>query len=970
MKFHLPKKLFAAVMAAVISTQAFAETPNISVTLDPATTTTVTLSDGSEIITAGTTTIKVGAGDYSKYNMYQPDASNAKPGYIAGSTHEEETGLNTQVGGKDTLYTETNIIVGSITDTAENSPKGIDTIVGDGVTVNGVIGDRNIEVNSGDIKIIVGGTDYVSYNSRNLAFIKNTIGQNKYAYKNAENPADVNITINGGNVGQIRGGNNNKHADYIATVCNNAKANGTLDALLTNKPWAISGDVNINVNGGTLDPGKIGKSIAILGAGGSGHSVDGSVNITITESDESTTLIKGDIIAGGSNAYAEVGSTNVNISGGTITGSVYGGGLYDDAPTTLKGTTAPIVLGATTVTLSGGEIQQDVYGAGIGDKVNGDKETGIGTAITIKGNGTDVAGTIYGGGTKNEHGIASEVSGSRVLTVDSSYTGTQAYKVADFTNIAVNADATLAEMTVAEEGTDISIAEGKTLKLTGNKTYTAGNATGGTIYVDGANFELSSADSKLTSDVVLDKHASLDLNGAAVNNTIWVYGCSIKGAESFSGHLIVDGGELELTEPTSADKVTVTNGGSVTGGSLAANKVELIGTNDGAQQPDINTNLSVADNGTITLSGGAVLNVDGSLTLGSGVNIVVGDDYAVGTEIIKVSGDINQEENIEIIFGETKVVVQNGGVWLISRFDQNYADTFTVGNWGIITASRAFVDTVRGQRTNVGCIANGRGTAWAAVMGGNHDIAGSDINLTGAAMGADMKVGRSSSVGIALGYVDGDVKPGSLRSIDQDGTYLAVYGEHGLKKLDATSCLSLDWVAAYGNTESSVNGHDWEQDSLQLNSRLNWNKRINSKVCVNAFGGLEYFASNSDTVAGMKTGSIQSLRGEIGVGARYVAWGTPAVTDGKSGLVLAKGCEKLVFNGEIRYMNDLERSNPVIRMEGMSGGSTNPGRQGMGIEAGATYRINERWSASANYGFNAMDDSREHRINAGAAYTF
>ena len=970
MKFHLPKKLFAAVMAAVISTQAFAETPNISVTLDPATTTTVTLSDGSEITTAGTTTIKVGAGDYSKYNMYQPEASNAKPGYIAGSTHEEATGLNTQVGGEDTLYTETNIIVGSITDTAENSPKGIDTIVGDGVTVNGVIGDRNIEVNSGDIKTIIGGTDYIKYNSRNLAFIKNTIGANRYAYKNAENTADVNITINGGNVGQIRGGNNNKHADYIATVCNDAKTNGTLDSLLADKPWAISGDVNINVNGGTLDPDKIGKNIAILGAGGSGHSVDGAVNITITESDESKPLIKGDIIAGGSNAYAEVGSTNVNISGGTITGSVYGGGLYDDAPTTLKGTTAPIVLGATTVTLSGGEIQQDVYGAGIGDKVNGDKETGIGTAITIKGNGTDVAGTIYGGGTKNEHGIASEVSGSRILTVDSSYTGTQAYKVADFTNIAVNADATLAEMTAAEEGTDISIAEGKTLKLTGDTTYTAGNATGGTIYVDGANFELSSADSKLTSDVVLDKHASLDLNGAAVNNTIWVYGCSIKGAESFSGHLIVDGGELELTEPTSADKVTVTNGGSVTGGSLAANKVELIGTNDGATQPDVNTDLTVADNGTITLSGGAVLNVEGSLTLGTDVNIVVDGNYEAGTEIIKVSGDINQTEDIEITFGETKVVVQNGGVWLVSRFDQNYADSFTMGDWGIVTASRAFVNTIRGQRSNTGCIANGRGTAWVSLLGGSNEIAGSDIDVSGAVLGADMQVGDSSRMGIAVGYVEGEVQPKGLSQVDQEGSYVALYGEHGLKKLNSTSCVSMDWVAAYGITDSEVNGLSWEQDSVQLNSRVNWNKKMTDKLCMSVFGGLEYLATDSATVNGMKTGSVQNLRGEVGVGARYVAWGTPAVTDGKSGLVLAQGCEKLVFNGEIRYMNDMVRSNPVIRMEGMSGGSTNPGRQGMGIEAGATYRIGERWSASANYGYNTMDDSKEHRVNVGAAYTF
>ena len=308
-------------------------------------------------------------------------------------------------------------------------------------------------------------------------------------------------------------------------------------------------------------------------------------------------------------------------------------------------------------------------------------------------------------------------------------------------------------------------------------------------------------------------------------------------------------------------------------------------------------------------------------------------------------------------------------LFITGIFDQSIADTLTVSNWGIATASRAFVNAVRGQRSNTGCIANGRGTAWVAVLAGSQDIGCSDIDLTGSAVGVDVKVGEQSSVGIALGYVEGDVKPVGLQPVDQEGAYVALYGEHGLRKLSSTSCLSLDWVAAYGNTESDAQGVKWEQDSLQLNTRLNWNKKLTDKLCMSVFGGLEYFASDSDTVDGVKTGSIQNLRGEIGVGARYVAWGAPSVYDGKGGLV-SPGCEKLVLHGELRYMNDMVRSNPVIRMDGMSGGGENPGRSGMGIEAGATYRIGERWSASANYGFNTMDDSREHRVNVGASYTF
>ena len=113
----------------------------------------------------------------------------------------------------------------------------------------------------------------------------------------------------------------------------------------------------------------------------------------------------------------------------------------------------------------------------------------------------------------------------------------------------------------------------------------------------------------------------------------------------------------------------------------------------------------------------------------------------------------------------------------------------------------------------------------------------------------------------------------------------------------------------------------------------------------------------------------------MGVGVRYVAWGTPAsevVSDAKGcTIAIARpGCEKLVLNGELRYINDMVRSNPVIEMDGLRGSGENPGRQGMGIEAGATYRISDRWSASANYSYNAMEDSREHRANVGASYTF
>ena len=523
-------------------------------------------------------------------------------------------------------------------------------------------------------------------------------------------------------------------------------------------------------------------------------------------------------------------------------------------------------------------------------------------------------------------------------------------------------------------GTTSVVVEGESEAIiTGENDYT------GNTVISGEQAKLTVETDKALgkSTVYLQEHGTLDLNSQAVGNDIYVEGCTICDAADYTGNITVTG-DLELVDTTNnhiarANKVTFVAAGNISSSNatLIVNSVEMASDATG----EINSDLTTNEGGTIILNNGSQLKVNGALTLGKGTTFVLkGNGYAAGSELGygDPTADSITTGSATLANGRgTFAINENGVIYLTAVFDQDIANACTISNWGMATASRAFVNAVRGQRTNTGCIANGRGTAWVAVLGGNHDIDGSDIDLKGAAVGADVKVGEKSSVGIAFGYVEGDVRPTGLRSADQEGTYVALYGEHGLRKLSSTSCLSLDWVATYGNTESDWAGMDWEQQSLQLNSRLNWNKKVSDRLCVSVFGGLEYYTSESDTVENVKTGSIQNLRGEIGVGARYVAWGTPAVTDGKSGLVLARGCEKLVLHGEIRYMNDMVRSNPVIEQDGLRGkGDANPGRQGMGIEAGATYRIGERWSASANYGFNTMDDSREHRVNVGASYTF
>ena len=571
-----------------------------------------------------------------------------------------------------------------------------------------------------------------------------------------------------------------------------------------------------------------------------------------------------------------------------------------------------------------------------------------------------------------------EVKGGEVTADKGELTGTVSdSKLTTQAGSLVSADVTDSE--IIAEGGEISgtISGTSSVEATSGTTTISGennDYSGGTV-INGATLKLEDGAKVGTGAIELtstDKGCGVfDMGGNALTNKLIVTGCVIRNAENYNGDMEVSH-ELVVEGVAKAKTVTLKGKGTLVrdadlGGSMATDEVDV--QTDGNASLDID--LTINDNGSVTLNDGKVLSVKGSLTLGEGVSLRLSDDdYGVGDTLLSSTGTLTMGD-VTLVYNDSTVELelQGNSLVLVSKFKQEKADAVAQGNWGIASASRAFVNTVRGQHSHTGCIANGRGTVWAAAFGAYNDMDGADIDVKGAAVGVDTKVGDRSTVGLAVGYADGEASPAGLRDVDQEGTYVALYGEHGLKKLSATSCLSLDWVAAYGNTESDWNGMDWEQDSLQLNTRLNWNKKVTDRLCMSVFGGLEYFASESDTVNGVKTGSIQNLRGEIGVGARYVAWGAPALTDGKGGIV-KPGCEKLVFNGEIRYMNDLVRSNPVIRMNGLSGDGENPGRQGMGIEAGATYRIGERWSASANYGFNAMEDSKEHRVNVGASYTF
>ena len=242
-------------------------------------------------------------------------------------------------------------------------------------------------------------------------------------------------------------------------------------------------------------------------------------------------------------------------------------------------------------------------------------------------------------------------------------------------------------------------------------------------------------------------------------------------------------------------------------------------------------------------------------------------------------------------------------------------------------------------------------------MGGSSRIssdaghAGADYTLTGAAFGMEVNISADSTLGIAIGNIWGKVSTFSAYPVDQDSTHAGIYGNH---KLNDT--LSLNWMAAHTRTESDVTlaglPCSWSQDALQLDARLTWAKTLNARTTVNAFGGLQYLATDSGECNGFKSGSLQNLRAEIGVGATHRFTGNT------------------MAYGELSFIGDVVRNNPTADLGNIRSHGTNPGRAGMNLSVGASHRLNDDWSVNASYNMELMQNITSHSLNIGATYSF
>ena len=540
-----------------------------------------------------------------------------------------------------------------------------------------------------------------------------------------------------------------------------------------------------------------------------------------------------------------------------------------------------------------------------------------------------------------------------------------------------------------------------TIKVKGASSFGEGD-----VYVQGGTLNLGSK--AIANDIIQTKNATIKgakkftgtytlesgelLKGSSLNisETAILAGGTVSGKLSGYGTTNVTGNvTLGDKGKITTSALSLCEGASLTTGAKGLSSAKTaISIGSGAalklNGKLVAGSLTLQNGGMLTLNSTkpVTLKVKGTLTLDEGSSIIMNCNFVQGKTYKLITfgsySGVYEDEMLHDIFGvdDENCVLENTGKAITltvtgqwnpqtqqkavmaaatapaAKLQANpVADALVQANWGQLEASRAFVNAIANRSMAVQ-LGNGERAVWASAIGSSsrHDTAsghnGADTNVSGGAFGLETQVGRASLFGMALGNSWTRVSAHGFGTIEQDTTHLGVYGQTNWR-----SGMTADWSAAYGRSESETMGCDWNQKHLQLDGRVSYNHELNSSTVLSPFAGVQYYASDSATVDGTDTGSLQNLRAEIGVAA-------------------SRRVGKLGVFGEIAVHQDIARNNPSVSMEGIRYSGMNPGRTGINFTIGASYELNDKWSVNASYTGEVVENANAHSANVGASYKF
>ncbi len=671
---------------------------------------------------------------------------------------------------------------------------------------NPVNGTVQMNITGGTIATLLGG------NHLNTAFSSSYI----------DSASIESITINvGGNasINKLRGGSmcgvddgdpsDTFIANYLTTGDINItiKDNASISELFGAGPDLVNGDININVEGGTVG----------LICGNNEATTSGDVNIKITGGN--ITGYTSDVVAG-----TVKGNATTTISGGYVALHItsLGGTVEKNSVTIVEGGKVDNIYGAyggtikkdSSITINDGTVQS-IYGTLSG---------------TIEGNSSI---TINEGSITNIYGIcgSGSVHGDLSVTVNGgTVSGTT--DVASVGTVKGNA-------TVTVNGGNLShVYAANTGKVTGNTAVhlNGGNVTG---YVYGGDANLIGGTRTLYVGTDEKAHKATVAYAYGFDKIVVAPGSSLE-VQSTSWN-VFDAKEhtYTLTAANLSAAATVTNGSAF----LWDVDVITLNLKAGEKLRSGRYLLIDATNATLMTDNWKQEKV---LVNGEGLQADFGDLEWVNNQLIFVYRSTDAES----------ALVSNWGVF---KSSQAFVSTLWGGRFNSMVIS-----------SDNSSPADSYTIAWGNVYGQSSRISGigADYSICGGAVGVERHFASKRSLGVAIGYDWGTVSPFRSAKVNQETAHFALYGRAVAQRLGQKGQLLVDWSAAAGNTTSDTSAIEgkWKQNSLQLDARVSYQHRLSAKTTGSVFAGLQYFAADDDTVGATHISSMQNLRTEIGVG--------------------------------------------------------------------------------------------------------
>ena len=612
-------------------------------------------------------------------------------------------------------------------------------------------GTINMYVSDGMEAVGVFGNGFAYYTAGN--------GANRELDQKATVTAkDSNIYVTGGSVDGLLGG---------GLAIDDTKADKT-NAVVTTE-----GKATINITGGEVNELNFGFLQQMVGkphtAANQPPEMDNYVDSVAKAADGVAVAAGGTALGGG--AQSTVNEAEVNIAGGTVNGHVIAGGVAGYGYAQANGAeNKGAYVGTSTLNLTGGTITGNVYAGGSADTVdvsNGGKGSyteayaQVGEA-TINLAGTEVEGYLSGkgvSGEENDKALNSvlNVSGANTFgLVNDEKLGTVS-KINAYNETKFSADSVTALDSSLTAGNTVAVIDAK-LSDTENGVITVAN---------GAKLDIS----KLAVD---KENAYLVASNFADNSTLWgndalVYDRTENYAEAINADNNYSVSYKDLNDLTEEEQDKAVNDFV---GSLGEGGEELRGNVEGIVKNSDNTFAGAKDFfGDFTSGNGSSRDL--------GAMAMIGEAAGVSSNTISVAGDMADNSVLRLSFTQDDItgeptVNEDGAVW--AKYIHNKHDLDGMASsFGSIDSSSDFdgatigVDFAKKGKVQSGiAFSYGDGDShgmgidndfdmWGVTLYGNvknddtnviADIgfSESDNELTGKAMGKDIKADRDVSV--------------------------------------------------------------------------------------------------------------------------------------------------------------------------------------------------------------------------------